>query len=95
MKKVFLTDGEKKHVKSLDPRSCLLIETSAGTVTVHGSNGKSTTVAVDDTLHAIIDDEFPASLVEFIYFLLKTIEDVSFRLGRSDNPEEAIDGANE
>lgn len=91
MIKVFAINGKEKQGNWPSPRTVLSTDRSSGTITVPGSNGKHITAAVEDTSHAITDDNLAASVIETINFLSDTIDDIASPLHGIDYPDERID----
>lgn len=72
---VFVRKEKEKRGKWLSARAVLSTDVTAGSVTVPDSNGKNITAAVEDTRHAIVDDDLAASVVESIDLISDSIDD--------------------
>lgn len=92
---VFVADVKKMRGKWLSTRSVISNDTSARTVTVPDSNGKTISAAVEDTRHAIVDDDFAATVIESIDLLSDTNKDIASTSNESSDSDDNIRAEND
>lgn len=61
------------------------MDKNANTVTLPGSDGKTTTAAVEDSSHAIVNDELASCLVESVILLSDSNDDIVSAMDTCDS----------